>query len=218
MFDLDGTLVDSVPDLSHALDAVLREQGYPAAGEYKARLWVGNGAAMLMARALADALRVPVEQLNEELQQTCLQSFFRHYDYFNGQYSVLFDGVLKALQQLQRAGISMALITNKPTAFVPQLLASLDIADYFNVVLGGDDLPQKKPDPEPLLHVLSQLNVSPHRALMVGDSRNDIVAAHRAKLPCLAVAYGYNYGSPIEQERPDWLTDNLAEFFQQHLL
>lgn len=217
MFDLDGTLVDSVPDLSRAVDAVLREQGYPPAGEFKARLWVGNGAAMLVLRALSDALRVPPEQVNDELQQRCLQSFYRHYDHFNGQYSVLFEGAGEALQRLQQAGVAMALITNKPAAFVPQLLGSLGIADFFQLTLGGDELPQKKPDPAPLLHVLSRLNVSAAKALMVGDSRNDIVAAKSARVASLAVTYGYNYGSPIEQEQPDWLTDNLVQFFKQDL-
>lgn len=213
MFDLDGTLVDSVPDLSAALDEVLLEEGYPAAGEYKARLWVGNGSSVLVRRALADALRVPEAQVSADLHERCLASFFLRYHHFNGRYAALFPGVLESLQLLRDRAIPMAVITNKPAEFIAPLLQGLGIRHYFDAFLGGDSLPQKKPDPEPLLYLLRQAGVRPSRALMVGDSVNDIQAASAAGVLCVAVAYGYNRGRPVELDNPDWLTDNLGEFF-----
>ena len=213
MFDLDGTLVDSVPDLSAALDEVLLDEGYPAAGEYKARLWVGNGSPMLVRRALADALREPEEQVNSELHARCLASFFLRYHHFNGRYATLFPGVLESLQLLRDSAIRMAVITNKPAQFVPSLLSQLGILGFFSSIIGGDSLEEKKPDPSPLLHVLREQRVRPIRALMVGDSVNDIKAARSAGVGCLAVAYGYNRGRPVEMDRPDWITDNLADYF-----
>lgn len=217
MFDLDGTLVDSVPDLALALDAVLLEQGYPAAGEERTRLWVGNGAAKLVLRGLADALSIPLEQVDSDLHRHCLQSFLRHYDYYNGRQARLFTGVKEALEQLQAADIAMAVITNKPSVFVPHLLSSLGIAHYFLLSLGGDELADKKPHPAPLIHVLSKLGVRAEQALMVGDSSNDILAAKAAGVACLAVSYGYNHGRPVALEQPEWLTDNLYSFFRECL-
>ncbi|NHN37030.1 phosphoglycolate phosphatase [Pseudomaricurvus alcaniphilus] len=217
MFDLDGTLADSVPDLSAAVDEVLLDLGYPAAGEYKARLWVGNGAAALVLRALADALRVPEEQVSPQLHQSCLENFFRRYQHYNGRYTALYPGVMQALQALRAAGVAMAVVTNKPGQFVPQLLQQLGIDEYFRLWLGGDSLAVKKPDPGPLNHILERLGVSPQRALMVGDSVNDIAAARAAGVASVAVAYGYNRGLPVAQDNPDWLTDNLGHFFVQGL-
>lgn len=217
MFDLDGTLVDSVPDLTLALDAVLREQGCPAAGEERTRLWVGSGASILVLRGLADALSMQPEQVDADLHEHCLQSFLRHYDHCNGRQSRLYVGVREALEYLQAADISMAVITNKPSVFVPHLLSSLGIENYFQMTLGGDELVDKKPHPAPLTHVLSKLGVGAEQALMVGDSRNDILAAKAAGVACLAVSYGYNHGRPVKLEQPEWLTDNLFSFFSEYL-
>lgn len=217
MFDLDGTLVDSVPDLSAALDEMLLEQGYPPAGEYKARLWVGNGSPVLVQRALADALRVPEGEVNPALQQRCLNSFLRAYQHFNGRSSALYSGVDEGLRALREQAIPAVVITNKPARFVPALLRELDIEQYFDDYLGGDSLARRKPHPAPLQHFLRSRGVAPARALMVGDSVNDIEAARAAQVPCLAVAYGYNRGRPVELDRPDWLTDHLGDFFRRAL-
>lgn len=214
MFDLDGTLVDSVPDLAAAVDAMLVEQQCPPAGEDKVRVWVGNGAAMLVRRALADAEGVKEEAVCDAWQNASHKRFLHHYGRLSGHYSRLYPGVKDGLQLLADAGVSMALVTNKPAEFVPHLLSDLGIDGYFRHWLGGDSLPQKKPDPAPLQFLLNAEAAESARALMVGDSCNDILAARAAGVAVLAVSYGYNHGRPVAEEDPDWLTDNLAVFFR----
>lgn len=215
MFDLDGTLVDSVPDLTAAVDALLTEQHCPAAGEDKVRRWVGNGAAALVRRALADTDGVKESAVCDAWQNASLKRFLHHYGRLSGHYSKLYPGVKTALQLLADAGVPMALVTNKPSEFVPSLLNDLGIDQYFGHWLGGDSLPQKKPDPAPLAFLLQAQQVEPARALMVGDSRSDMRAGKAAGVPTLGVTYGYNHGQSIATEQPDWQTDNLADFFQQ---
>lgn len=213
MFDLDGTLVDSVPDLTAAVDAMLVEQQCPPAGEDKVRLWVGNGAAVLVRRALADTEGVKEEAVCDAWQTASHKRFLHHYGRLSGHYSRLYPGVKEGLQLLADAGVPMALVTNKPAEFVPHLLSDLGIDGYFGNWLGGDSLPQKKPDPAPLQFLLKAQLVDPVRALMVGDSRTDMQAGKAAGVATLGVTYGYNHGRPIEEEQPDWMTDNLAAFF-----
>ena len=212
MYDLDGTLVDSVPDLAAAVDATLLELGFAAAGERATRAWVGNGAEMLMRRALAHSQGVVTESLPQRDVSHGLQRFLHHYAHSSGEHSRLYPGVAEALQLLQQLGCVQAVVTNKPAQFVPELLAELGIDSYFEHWLGGDSLPVKKPDPAPLNHLLQLCGVDPADALMVGDSVNDIGAARAAGVPVLAVTYGYNHGRPVAEEQPDWLTDNLGEF------
>ncbi|MYM64343.1 phosphoglycolate phosphatase [Pseudomaricurvus sp. HS19] len=217
MYDLDGTLVDSVPDLAAAVDATLLELGFASAGEQAARGWVGNGAEMLMRRALAHGQGVAAESVAQRDVGHGLQRFLHHYARSSGEHSRLYPGVAEALQLLQQQGCVQTVVTNKPAQFVPDLLADLGIDGYFERWLGGDSLPVKKPDPAPLNHLLQLCGVEPQDALMVGDSVNDIGAARAAGVPVLAVTYGYNHGRPVEQERPDWLTDNLNEFLSAAL-
>ncbi|NHO66480.1 phosphoglycolate phosphatase [Aestuariicella hydrocarbonica] len=215
MFDLDGTLVDSVPDLTAAVDAMLLEQHCPAAGVDKVRLWVGNGAAMLVRRALADTDGIKESEVAEPLHSASLRRFLHHYGRLSGHYSRLYPGVKAALQLLSEMGVAMALVTNKPGEFVPHLLRDLGIDGYFVDWLGGDSLPQKKPDPAPLRHLLVSRSVDARRSLMVGDSRSDIQAGKAAGVSTLGVTYGYNHGQPIAVEAPDWQADNLEDFFHR---
>ena len=217
MFDLDGTLVDSVPDLAAAVDAMLQEQHCQPAGEEKVRLWVGNGAAVLVRRALADADGLDESQVSDSLHQASLQRFLHHYRRASGHYSKLYPGVKEGLQQLRSAGVTLALVTNKPAEFVPHLLADLGIDDHFAAWLGGDSLPEKKPHPAPLQSLLEQFQVAVDDALMVGDSRSDMEAGRAAGVRTLAVTYGYNHGRPIAEEAPDWSTDDLGSFFTELL-
>ena len=172
---------------------------------------------MLVRRALADALRESEDAVSEPLHAQCLERFFQSYNAINGEYSELFEGVESALNLLRQLEIPMVIVTNKPARFVPDLLRRMGIEDYFDSILGGDSLPLKKPDPAPLKHMLSTYAVPASKAIMVGDSINDIEAAKRAGIPCVAVAYGYNRGRPVELDNPDWFTDNLADFFNRYL-
>jgi len=213
MFDLDGTLVDSVPDLAVAVDALLLERKYAAAGEEKVRLWVGNGASTLVRRALANAEGIDESQVNDALHQQSLKRFLHHYRRVSGHYSKLYPGVKKALERLRQAGVRLTLVTNKPSEFVPHLLADFGIDQMFDAWLGGDSLEQKKPHPAPLLKLMQKYRVEAAQTLMVGDSRSDISAGKAARVATLGVSYGYNHGQPISDESPSWVCSNLDDFF-----
>lgn len=213
MFDLDGTLVDSVPDLAAAVDAMLLELGRLPAGVEAVRHWVGNGAQILVQRALACSIEVdPLDSLTDERrlqQEQAHQLFLKHYRLLSGQFACLYSGVRECLAYLQSQGVAVAVVTNKPIEFVPHLLEDLHIAEFIQMSLGGDSCAEKKPHPEPLLRVLSDMSVPAEQALMVGDSRNDIEAARAAGVRSLAVTYGYNHGRPVREEAPDFLCDSL---------
>jgi len=204
--------VDSVPDLTVAIDAMAQEHGCQPLGEMLVRTWVGNGAAALVQRAMVHSLENS-DEVMDDLHPQWLNSFLRHYTVASGQHAQLYDGVRATLEQLKLQGIPMAPVTNKPMQFVPDLLASLNVEGYFDTWLGGDSLPHKKPNPAPLQFLLDHFDVSADQALMVGDSRSDIMAAKAAGSPVLAVNYGYNHGCPVEQENPDWVVSNLQEAF-----
>lgn len=207
-FDLDGTLIDSVPELAVAVDMTLSELGLPEAGERKARLWVGNGALKLVERALADALG---EAPSPQRLEPAHQRFLYHYGRDVGARTRLYPGVRECLDALRERGLSLALVTNKPSAFIAPLLEGLGLAGYFALCLGGDSLPEKKPHPAPLLHVAAHFDVPPSACLMVGDSRHDVAAGKAAGFRTLAVPYGYNHGEPVRDSGPDGVVESLAE-------
>jgi phosphoglycolate phosphatase len=117
------------------------------------------------------------------------------------------------LEILQQQIIPMAIVTNKPIQFVPGLLSSLGIGRYFKVLVGGECTDKRKPSPQPLIHACGLLELKPALCLMVGDSQHDINAAKAAGMPVVAVDYGYNHGEAIELSKPDWVVDNLGNFF-----
>ena len=210
MFDLDGTLIDSVPDLAVATDQMLVQLGRAPAGMDKVRNWVGNGAPMLVRRALADGFAE--QHISAEQEAQALAIFMQVYGTGNS-LTTLYPGALETLQLLKMLGVKLALITNKPEKFIPELLAQTQMAEYFDWVVGGDTLPQKKPDPAGLLWVMQQAGVTAEQCLFVGDSRNDVQAARSAGVACIAVAYGYNYGEPISAENPALVLEDLRELF-----
>ena len=208
-FDLDGTLIDSVPDLAAALDASLVDQGMPPAGEARVRDWVGNGSRRLVESALGDALlKRPVDA--DELE-ACHARFLAHYHASPVAFTKLYPGVREAIEGLAASGLSLALITNKPKAFIAPILEHFALADSFGLCLGGDSLDDKKPNPAPLLHAAAYFGVSPDACLMVGDSRHDIEAGKRAGFRTLAVPYGYNHGESVLDSHPDALVESLSE-------
>ncbi|WP_409523290.1 phosphoglycolate phosphatase [Nitrincola sp. MINF-07-Sa-05] len=215
MFDLDGTLVDSVPDLARAVDQMLLALDRDAAGEDQVRAWVGNGAQMLVRRALAGQL-VPADThaespADEDLFPIAYELFLAAYAQCNGRSSRLYPGVMILLEALHKAQVPMAIVTNKPHAFTEPLLQSLQIAGFFCQVVSGDSLSQKKPDPAQLNWVLDKQQVPAARSLFVGDSMHDVQAARAAGCPVICVSYGYNHGEPIALSRPDRVLDSLAD-------
>ena len=208
MFDLDGTLVDSVPDLAAAVDVMLQQLNRPQAGVEQVRQWVGNGARVLVRRALAGQLQH--DDVEDALTDRALALFMDAYAQSHG-HTVRYPGVLECLNALRDAGVQLALITNKPARFIPDLLQDQQLDGYFRWIIGGDTLPQQKPDPAALLHVMQQAGVSAAHSLFVGDSRNDVLAARAACVACVALTYGYNHGEDIRLYAPTLVIDSLSE-------
>ena len=206
MFDLDGTLIDSVPDLAAAVDVMLGQLGRDAAGVEQVRHWVGNGARVLVRRALAGDIEHA--HIGEAEAEQALALFLEAYAGDHSR-STVYPGVRALLDRLQGEQVPLALITNKPSRFVPELLADKQLDGYFRWLVGGDTLPVQKPDPAALHWVMQQAGVVAGQALFVGDSRSDVLAAKAAGVPVVAVSYGYNHGRPIASENPDLLVDSL---------
>lgn len=209
-FDLDGTLVDSIPDLAYAIDAALAEMALPQAGLERVRLWVGQGAGKLVEQALSFATAEPVSSLSQELHQQALSLFLKHYQQAANQ-SVLYPHVLQTLEALKQKAYRLVLITNKPTQFLPDLLAYLAIDHYFELILGGDSLECAKPHPLPLLHAMKVTGLSVEQCIMVGDSANDIYAAEAANMASVCVTYGYNHGRSPSELPANYFVDDIAQ-------
>ena len=204
--DLDGTLVDSASDIQHSLNGALNEMGLETVSEYDVRRWVGRGASRLVSCGLE------AKHYRKELHDDLLAIFIRHYQADICLNSQLYEGVAEFIAACQQAHIPLACVSNKPYAPAKDLLEALNILQPFQLLIGGDTLPHKKPHPEPLLHCLRYFGVAAKDALVIGDSSNDIEAALAAHIPCVAVSYGYNHGEPIEASKPEWIVDSLVEF------
>lgn len=208
LFDLDGTLVDSVPDLAYCIDKTMSMVGLPERGVKTVRLWVGNGIEKLVARAVANSLEGEPEG---ETYEQALAVFLETYRQNHAQRSTVYPGVIEGLNWLQQQGIRMACVTNKAYEFTVPLLKKTGLFDYFDVVVGGDTCRHKKPHPAPLLHGIKALSGEVSQTLMVGDSKSDINAARAAGCPVIAVPYGYNHGEDIAQYQPDFILPSLAQ-------
>ncbi|HFS85245.1 MAG TPA: phosphoglycolate phosphatase, partial [Epsilonproteobacteria bacterium] len=179
IFDMDGTLIDSVPDIAVAVNRVLETLGYPTYSEATMRNWVGNGATVLVKRALLGNTDETLP-LETSLHEEAMQLFFRFYAAQTVEKTRLYPGVTETLHRVYSEGYILALVTNKPYRFVPPLLKGLELDILFSYVLGGDSLAEKKPSPLPLLTVCEHFDIEPKEAVMVGDSHNDILAANAA--------------------------------------
>lgn len=208
LLDLDGTLIDSVPDLAAAVDAMLIGLGRPAAGAVPVSHWIGNGADQLVRRALCEGDEEAANALPPTAVQAARALFDQAYLGALHKATGAYPGVA---EWLQRVTVPKVLITNKPRVFTIPLLASLGWSPYFVQVICGDDLPSKKPSPEPLLLACRTQATAPAAALMIGDSRHDILAAQAAGIASVAVTYGYNHGEPVSQSGPDWQVSSLLE-------
>ncbi len=212
-FDLDGTLLDSVPDLAVAADQAVQTLGYPAVTEEQVRDYVGNGADVLIGRSLSQNLTVD-PKLEPELLAKARVLFDDFYQQGGHKLSHLYCSVKETLAQLHQAGFTMALVTNKPSKFVPEVLAKHGIDKYFVDVIGGDTFPEKKPNPMALNWLLEKHGVNASEMLMVGDSSNDIKAAKNAGCHSFGLTYGYNHGEPIANANPDYVADNISELVE----
>lgn len=194
LIDLDGTLMDTAPDLADAANRMRAEYGLRPLPTARIAAFVGKGADVLVHRALTDALDGIADATRFSAARA---AFFRHYHAVNGECSVVFAGVPQALGALRAAGLQLACVTNKPREFTVPLLARTGLALHFDAVVAGDDVQEKKPHPALLLEACRRLDRRPVQAWMIGDSVNDALAAAAAGCACLLVETGYNEGDSV---------------------
>lgn len=206
-FDLDGTLVDSAIDIYYALNAALADLGLAEVTAAQVKCWVGRGASQLVYCVLKH------QQMNVDPKQQheLLERFLMHYQKHVCVDSKPYDGVDEFIKACQNRQLALACITNKPYQPAHDLLTALDLLSPFQLLLGGDSVTHKKPHPMSILHALDYFELKPHQAIMIGDSRNDVEAAHAAGVQCIALTYGYNHGEPIADCKPDLILDSLQQ-------
>ena len=210
LFDLDGTLLDTARDIAVSLNRATAERGWGRIDEEAVRGMIGRGAPILIERAAA-ALHQPLDgQAHGEI----LERFFFHYGELEerGEFEAApYPGVREALRAVHAARLRTGIVTNKQQRFATGLIERLGLAGYIDLVVGGDRCERRKPDPQPLLYAYEQLKVAPARALMVGDSINDVEAARGATMPVICVTYGYNEGQDPRSLPCDALIDSLVD-------
>ncbi len=211
LIDVDGTMVDSVPDLAYCVDEMMAALDMPAHGEEKVRHWVGNGVERLVKRALLGQLN---GEPDESLFQRAYPVFIELYEANTCERSQLYPGVREGIDYLKSIGLRVGCVTNKAAQFTLPLLKTLGIHDDFEIVISGDTLPKKKPDPLPLLHGAEFFGLSPNDCLMIGDSISDVKAARAAEFKIICMSYGYNHGVDIRDSKPDAVIDSMIELGQ----
>jgi len=208
IIDLDGTMLDTIPDFHVAINAMRGELGLAPITQAQIALMVGKGSENLIRSVLSldwDAERV------EAAFEAAMQSYQRNYLAINGNHSTLFPEVIQGLSAMKANGLRLACVTNKPISFTTPLLKLKGLDQFFEVVYGGDSLPRKKPDPLPLQTVCADFGLPPAQVVAIGDSSNDAQAARAAGCPVLTVPYGYNHGESIHDTDSDGIVSTLLE-------
>lgn len=208
LIDVDGTLVDSVPDLAYCVDEMMIKLGRPSHGETRVRDWVGNGVERLVRRALVGQL--DGEPDDDEFAEA-YPIFLDLYAQNTSQRSVLYPGVAEGLDYLANNNTRLGCVTNKAAQFTHPLLKDLGVFDRFEIVISGDTLAKKKPDPLPLLHAAEYFDAVPADCVMIGDSISDVKASRAAGFRIICMSYGYNHGEDIRDAGPDAVIDSMAE-------
>lgn len=206
--DLDGTLLDTVADIAAAVNAVLAGLGREALGEDLIATYIGRGADVLLHRALGGG---PDARIDADLLARARALFETAYARVNGDAARIYPGVIAGLDRFRALGLRLACVTNKPQRAAETVLTRFDLRDRFEFVVGGDALPQRKPDPEPLLHAAARLGIAPQACVALGDSANDALAARGAGMPVVLVGYGYTEGRPIGEIDCDAVVASFVE-------
>ncbi len=210
LIDVDGTLVDSVPDLAFCVDSMMVQLGREPRGEERVRDWVGNGVERLVRRALVGQLKGEPDEADFE---RAYPIFMDLYAENTSKRSFLYPGVREGIDMLKASGYKLGCVTNKAAQFTEPLLKDLGVYDDFSIVISGDTLTKKKPDPAPLLHAAEFFGCEPANALMIGDSVSDVAAARAAGFQIVCMSYGYNHGVDIREAAPDAVIDSLDEIY-----
>ena len=214
IIDLDGTMVDTLGDFAQALGRMLDDLALQGIERTHIERMVGKGSEHLIKsvlhHVLAQAGQAPAAINTEAIYPQAWARYQHHYLAINGQYAQVYPGVPEGLHALRSAGLRLACLTNKPTAFALPLLRAKGLDSFFDQVFGGDAFERKKPDPLPLVKTCAALGSAPARTLMVGDSSNDAQAARTAGCPVVLVTYGYNHGQPATDVDADGWVESLA--------
>ncbi len=208
VIDLDGTLLDTAADLADAAAAMAAELGIPVVDEARLKTYIGNGVSRLVKRVLTGEMEAEPPR---ELFERALPVFEKYYAQWVSRKSRPFPGVIEGLNAFKSKGLHIACITNKAMRFTEPLLKDTGLYDYFELILAGDSLPEKKPSPLPLRHACRVFGIAPAELLLIGDSLNDTQAARAAGCPVFCVPYGYNRGQPVETLDLDAVVPSLAE-------
>ena len=208
MIDLDGTMLDTVADLAVAVNLMLAKIGRSPLDENLVRQFVGKGIPNLVHRSLSGSMD---GEADPALHAQALPVYMDCYESVNGRHTTIYPGVQEGLHALKDAGFPLACVTNKSERFTLPLLKQMKLAHYFQVVVCGDTLPKKKPDPMPLTHACKELGIAPRDMLMIGDSLNDTIAARAAGCPVFCVPYGYNEGHDVRDLDVDAIVDSLLQ-------
>jgi phosphoglycolate phosphatase len=208
LIDLDGTLLDTVPDLAAAVNAMRREFQLPELPEERVAAFVGKGADVLVQRALTGELD---GEAGEQAFARGREAFYRHYRHFNGRAARVYPGVVDALADLRAKALPLACVTNKPREFTLALLERVGLLPSFGAIVAGDDTTCKKPDAEPMLLACRQLAVNPRESVAIGDSANDVAAARAAGCRVIVVETGYNEGMPASELDADVIVPTLLD-------
>lgn len=216
MFDLDGTLIETAPEICDAVNDTLRHFGLEEVGQERVDRWIGHGTRELLIQALAHVRRLSVEKVRASDDLPLIAAEFdRHYQRRCGTRSHLYPHVREVLLQLRRQGARLAVVTNKEGRYTQTVLAAHDLGPMFDRVVSGDTLATKKPDPAGIQSCLTAFGVPAARALFVGDSSIDVATARNAGVAVWALPYGYNMGEPIESCGPDRVIADFSFLLNQ---
>ncbi|AIL32462.1 phosphoglycolate phosphatase [Basilea psittacipulmonis] len=206
-FDLDGTLINSVPDVALACQKMLAELQRPILPESRIQAFLGKGARTLVARCLSND--ITHYEVDKDVLEPALQLFRQYYRQHNGEKATLYPYTRETLDTLYSMGVTLALVTNKPSAFTPDLLKKFQLDHYFDLLVCGDTCEHEKPHPAPILYALETLNLTASEVVFVGDSENDTLAAQAAQMDVLLLPYGYTEGKSLSDLNPTAFIQDL---------
>jgi phosphoglycolate phosphatase len=206
MYDLDGTLIETAEEITYAVNMTLSQHNHEAVTMDQVKVWIGHGTNALMKRAWPDKAAIEMPWV----WNVIMEEFNYHYGEVAGTKSKLYPHVMETLNAMKALGVKQAVVTNKEQPFANRILEKNGIESFFDLVIGGNTLPVKKPDAEVISHCLNTLSESAETSLFVGDSATDIMTARNAKINCWVVPYGYNGGEDIRLSNPDKLIQDLS--------
>jgi phosphoglycolate phosphatase len=207
MYDLDGTLIDTAGEIALAVNATLMQYGFTAVAEHQVKAWIGHGTVWLMQQAWPDKRDVHAQAT----WNMVMENFMQHYKNVVGTISKPYPTVLDTLMKLKKQGIKQAIVTNKEEPYTSKILAQHNMKDLFDVLISGNSLPYKKPDPAVVGYCLEALGETKENCVFVGDSEIDIATAKNAGVTCWVVPYGYNAGRDIAKANPDKMIDSISK-------